>query len=799
VTRAATIARSHGWLGRLPFQKGGRGPVEWELPNLVQAIVLAITRCGWEAQKGMTGVHELTLTEEQRAVVDGACGTHLFLRGIAGVGKTTVGVHWLRRLLADGVPAHHILVLVPQRRLAHPYERELRRPGQRAGAEVTIATLGSLARRMVQLFWPLITNRLSQTFPTRRPQYLTLEMVQYLMFKLLEPEIERNDYFKSVTIDRARLFGQLVDNLNKAAVVGFPSTTIGARLQAAFPDDPERHHIFGDVQTCVNLFRDYCRRYNLLDFSLQVELFTQALWSFASVQDSLLGRYWHLIVDNVEEDTPATHRLLREWVPASRSSLLIFDEEAGYRRFLGADDRSAETLREVCHREVTLKETRVMSRSMERLLGEVETILGEEEDGAGRQIAREGVAEGRRRGVARRAIVYPKAVESRFHPQMLDWVANEVARLVERRKVRLDRIVILSPLMGDALRFSLVHRLEQHGIESRTLRPSRPLHAEPAVKALGTLAKLAHPHWQFAEPHRVTPADIVQMLQCVLEGIDLVRASLFVEGLFSVKRGLHPFAGITDPERRGRLTEVYGERFDRLREWLEQYRQKEAQRATEDPPRTLATPIDLFFRRLFGEVLSQPGFGFHRDLDAVRIVSNLIASAQSFRQSAEVIESRLDLGNEYLRLVDQGILADQYQPAREGSQTDRAVLIAPAYTFLLSNQPVDYQFWLNVDSGGWNRRFYQPLTQPYVLSQQWRPSDAWTEMHEREASREVLRRVVTGLIRRCRRRIYLGISQYDERGFEQVGELRVVFDHLLRGGGGSGQELDTAVFEEEPQ
>lgn len=739
---------------------------------------------------------DLRLTEEQRAVLASATGGKIFLRGKASAGKTTVGVHWLQRLLAEGVPAHRILVLVPQRRLALPYEREIRHTEGRAGAEVTIATLGGLARRTVQLFWPLVTDRLSRTFPTRRPTFLSLEMVQYLMFKLLQPEIERNDYFKSVTIDRARLFGQLADNLNKSAVVGFPSTSIGARLQAAFPDDPERQHIFGDVQVCVNLFRDYCRRYNLLDFSLQVELFTQALWSFASVQDSLRGRYQHLIVDNVEEDTPATHRLLREWVPGARSALIIFDEGAGYRRFLGADDRSGESLREVCDREVELSETRVMSRSVETLLGEVLAILREEETA---EVGSETAVLGQRRRqeMARRAVVYPRAAVSRFHPQMLDWVVSEVARLVERRKVPPDRIVILAPLMGDALRFSLVSRLARHGIESRTLRPSRPLHAEPAVKALVTLAKLAHPHWQFDDGYRVSASHVVPMLLCVLEGIDLARASLFVEVLFSAKGELHPYAGITHPERRGRLTEVYGERFDRLREWIVRYRREEESAASEGSPRRSGTPIDLFFRRLFGEVLSQPGFGFHRDLDAVRIVSNLIASAQSFRQSAEAIEARLDLGNEYLRLVDQGILADQYDPVRREGETERAVLIAPAYTFLLSNQAVDYQFWLNLDSGAWNRRLQQPLTQPYVLSQQWSQGEAWTEMHERESSREMLCRVVAGLIRRCRRRIYLGISQYDERGYEQVGELRVVFDHLLRAGRTSGFGMETLTAEEE--
>lgn len=711
----------------------------------------------------------MKLTAEQQSIIESPPAGRIFLRGMAGVGKSTTGVYRMRHLLESGVPAHSILVLVPQKRLAQPYYAEMRHPRRRAGADVTVATLGTIARRMVHLYWPLITNRLSSSFPNRRPKFLSLEMVQYLMFKLLEPEIEQKDYFNSVTIARPRLFAQIADNLNKSAVVGFPYGSIATRLKSAFPDDQERHHIFDDAQACANLFRDYCRRYNLLDFSLQVELFCEGLWRFASPREALVGRYRHLIVDNLEEDTPATHRLLRDWLPASDSALLIYDEEAGYRRFLGADDSSALTLREVCDSEVVFDRSRVMTRSMEALLGEVSRIMGDEDGRAGQPASRATAGDGADRLRARRAVAHTTVSESRFHTQMLDWVAERVATLVHHKKVRPERIVILAPLMNDSLRFSLVSRLDAQGVESRTLRPSRPLHVEPAVGALVTIARLAHPRWETAPRYQVKRQAIVRMLMSVIDGIDLARATLFAEVLYR-KDGLQPFSRVTNSEMRTRMTEVYGERYEILRKWI-------------DSVRELAPgsePIDLFFRRLFGEVLSQPGFGFHRDYDAVRIVSNLISSAHSFRKSAEQVDSRLDPGNEYVRMVDEGILADQYEPAGTRKPAE-AVLIAPAYTFLLNNQAVDYQFWLNLDSPAWNRRIYQPLTQPYVLSAQWRATERWTEIHERESSREMLRRVVTGLLRRCRRRVYLGFSRYDERGYEQVGELRIVFDYLLRG------------------
>lgn len=700
----------------------------------------------------------MKLGSEQTAIIESAPAGRIFLRGIAGTGKSTTGVQRMRHLLEAGVPGHSILVLVPQKRLAQPYYAEIRNPARQAGAEVTVATLGTLARRMVDLYWPLITNRLSPSFPNRRPKFLSLEMVQYLMFRLLEPEVEEKDYFNSVTITRARLFSQIADNLNKSAVVGFPHTSIASRLRAAFPDDQERQHIFDDAQACANLFRDYCRRYNLLDFSLQVELFCRELWNFASPRDALVGRYRHLIVDNLEEDTPATHRLLRDWLPACESALLIYDEEAGFRRFLGADELTALTLRESCDREVVFTRTRVMTRSMEALLSEVSgAISGESAPLAPASSAR-----------IRRVLAHPTVAQSRFHTQMLDWVAESVATLVHRKKVRPERIVVLAPLMNDALRFSLVSRLSAQGVTTRTLRPSRPLHDEPAIGALVTIAKLAHPEWHLLPRHQVSTAAVTRMLMTVLEGVDLVRASLIAQVLFQ-KRSLLPFDRITNVVMRERITEVLGERYEQLRAWIDAYRESGGRDV-----------LDIFLRRLFSDLLSRAGFGFHADHDAVRVISNLIDSARSFRQSIERIDGRLDSAYEYVRMVDEGILADQYEAAQQLKETP-AVLIAPAYTFLLSNRAVDYQFWVNLDSPAWNRRLYQPLTQPYVLSAQWPSHERWTDLHEREASREMLRRLITGLLKRCRRRVYLGFSRYDERGYEQIGELRVIFDYILRG------------------
>ncbi len=76
-----------------------------------------------------------------------------------------------------------------------------------------------------------------------------------------------------------------------------------------------------------------------------------------------------------------------------------------------------------------------------------------------------------------------------------------------------------------------------------------------------------------------------------------------------------------------------------------------------------------------------------------------------------------------------------------------AVLIAPAYTFLMRNRAVDYQFWLDIGSSGWWERLYQPLTHPHVMSHNWPPNQPWTDFDEFTTRQANMRRLTLGLLR----------------------------------------------------
>lgn len=679
--------------------------------------------------------------------------TKIFLEGPAGAGKTTLGVERLLFLLEHGVRAETVLVLTPQRTLHEPYRAALQ--GQSSwwgnrqappGGEVALATIGILARRMIELFWPLVNEIAGFAHPEHPPVFLTIETAQYHMARVVRPLLEAG-YFESLTIDRNRLYVQILDNLNKAATVGFPHTEIGARLDAAWFGDPAQRRIYADAQECANRFRAYCLEHNLLDFSLQLEIFEKILWHMPECRSYLVNTYRHLIYDNVEEDIPVAHDLMLEWLPDFESALILYDRDGGYRRFLGADPQSARRLAALCDEQQILPQSRVISQeitSLSQTLIRFLTPSSQEEEGA---------------------TTCPQAMRvlsGRFYPEMLDAVTQETARLIHEEAVSPADIVILAPYLSDALRFSLTSRLEEAGIPWRSHRPSRSLRDEPATRCLITLARLAHPAWGMPPARR----DVAYAFMQAIEGFDLVRAHLLSEIVYRPRdASLSSFDQIR-PEVQERITFTFGNRYMTLREWLLAYRAN------------TPLPLDHFLRRLFGEVLSQPGFGFHHNFDAARVTASLIESVQKFRWTMEAAEetsdeSRVALGREYLLTLEEGVIAAQYLTAWQPEE-DNAVLVAPAYTFLLMNRPARVQFWLDIGNHGWVERVYQPLTHPYVLSRAWMQQEAgqvWTDADEIAANRETLIRLVNGLLHRCRERVYACVTNLGEQGFEQRGPL----------------------------
>ena len=689
----------------------------------------------------------MRVTSEQEHLIALPLDGSIFLRGSAGTGKTTTALLRLERIYRER-PGESLLVLLPQRVMGNSVKRALEQSEAYHPGQATLTTMNSLARRMVGLFWPLFSEAAGFNRPYAPPQFLTLETAQFYMGKLVNPMLDAGA-FSSISLPRHRLFSQILDSVNKSALVGFPLEDIYARLSSAWTGSPAQLNVYQDVQTAASAFRQFCLENNLLDYSLQVELFRRFVWPEPLCQRFLKGSYQHLFYDNCEEDPPYAHDIILEWLPAFKSALTLYDENAGFRRILGADPVSAQRLEKASGRALVFSQqhTREQMQALQRALQH--------------HPSKKQPAPPRNQLVE--ALRLPEK-PARFFPEMLGQTADIVSGLT-RAGTPPGQIAILAPYLPSAMGFAIQQTLSAAGLQSRLLRPSIPIIENPFAQQLISLAHLAHPGWQPS----LDPALVTNALSASIAGLDLVRAQL-IRLKLCLKGGadfaLLPFAAASE-ELRERIPAEIADRHETLRLWLLQA-----------PPEE---PLDLYFSRLFGEVLSQPGFGFYQNLSAARSTAVLMESFRKFRQSLNPSETlRVDQVNQdFARMIQDGVISAQYLDEWQ-SEEDQRVLISPALSFLSSGRRVDYQVWLSIGSTGWYERLEQPLTQPYVLSRQWPAGKKWTAEEEKRVSLEILDSLLDGLLSRCNKGVILGLSEFGQNGQEEKGMLLIKIQSLLR-------------------
>src|SRR5438876_1751170 len=158
----------------------------------------------------------------------------LFLEGPAGAGKTTRGTRYVRALLDSGVVPDRVLVLVPQVTYERPYQLAVAESGI-SGGTVEITTLAGIARRAVETYWPSIAEPMGFAAPNREPIFLNVETAQYYMARIAAPAI-RAGQFNAVNIAPPRLILQVLDYLQKAAMLRCPLDEVAQRLTNAWAD-----------------------------------------------------------------------------------------------------------------------------------------------------------------------------------------------------------------------------------------------------------------------------------------------------------------------------------------------------------------------------------------------------------------------------------------------------------------------------------------------------------------------------------------------------------------------------------
>ena len=150
-------------------------------------------------------------TTTQEKSTDFIAYPSLFLHGPASSGKTSAALLRLQNILITQQEnsGKSVLVLLPQKSLAKPYQDLLKEIHQSQGESVSIQTMSSLVRRMINLFWPVIASHQLFKHPYEAPRFLTLETSQFYMAQIVETMIDQGR-FNNVTLP---LSGSLVRSL----------------------------------------------------------------------------------------------------------------------------------------------------------------------------------------------------------------------------------------------------------------------------------------------------------------------------------------------------------------------------------------------------------------------------------------------------------------------------------------------------------------------------------------------------------------------------------------------------------
>lgn len=683
----------------------------------------------------------------------------LFLEGPAGTGKTSFAIERIEHLISQGVSADEILLLVPQRSYTLPYEESLAPlHWHRLGK----ATLGGIAQRMVELFWPVVLDTSRFTFdPAKKPVFLTYEVAQYFMAKLVSPLIEEG-YFAELRLIRHRLYSQLLDNLNKATVNEIPLDQVQDYLRSDSGTDASRRLLFEDISKTINAYRAYTVAHNLLDFSLYNEVFRELFFGVEEARAYMARQFRHIIYDNAEEDFPLAHAIVSDWIGMFDSSLVISDSDGGYRKFLAANPISAQGLKGACTSHLILDVNHSTPISLLQVGAAVSEAVQQQ------TFTQEMLPPPKERGF----FVY----SDRLHHEMVDRATGKVIELIEDG-VNPGDIAVISPFLNDSLYYALSSRLDSSGVPYLAHKPSRTLRDASMTKVLLTLATLAHPQWELPRPTREA---MTHMFDRVLKPVDLIRATLLSDSVYEETGegvGLRSFDRVSH-ENRDRITFNAGIVYEELRAWLEAYLEGEE------------LPIDHFISRMFGELLSQPGFGLHKDEEAGVQVATVVESARKFRQAVTGVHAleAIPIGKAYIDMVQEGVISAFYE--LDWSASTDAVLLTPVHTYLLRNRTYAYQVWLDIGSTSWHKRIPQPLTNPYILSKDWDIGRAWTASVEKQFEVERLDRIVLGLFRRCSHSIYACFSELSVSGQEQSGDLLMALSRMQRNYAGTSMTTD---------
>ncbi len=674
---------------------------------------------------------DLTALQKEAMAAEGTS----FLLGMAGTGRTTAVHHRLLRLLAEGEPAYTILTIVAEPDRAQGFLTAVQQSELGPYGDLTVTTYSKMAMEMVDLFWPLVARPAGFVRPYQPPTFLTYDLAQLLMWHIITPMLNAGA-FADLRLRPQQIVSQLLDTLNRAALNSLTLDEAILRQKTTWTGEPERLIHLEEAAEAARQFRQTCLEQSLLDLSLAVEVFDTQLVHHPEFHRYFSERFRHLIVDNMEEQTPAGQNFVAALMDEIVSTAVVYDIGGGYKRFLAADPDGGMRFATLCRRVFRFEESFVTNTPLIHLANLVQNHL--EHSNLPTAVAGEAIW-----GV----------VGGRYRREMVAELAEFLADLSRDRQIAPGDIAIIAPYLDGALRYMLTQACQKAGLPYYFLRRRSSPRDEPRIRAWLTWLALAHSEWDW----HPTDYDVAEALTLSIAGLDPARAELITEWLYRPETPeLLPLDNM--PERiRERVGADMAGLAEELRLWLAEC--------------DANAPIEQFLYDLF-QFLSQYRFHPEPDTAGAAVCDWLMQQAVRLRQSGAAIglETPAAVGRTFIDGINQGLVTANPPDLGEPPDPD-GIMISTIYGYLLAGEPVQVQVWLETAATGWWDIPNQPLSNAFVLAQSYDGERPWTIADDGLIRNQLLSHIIRGLTARCSGGLILASSDLDRRGVRQDGPL----------------------------
>lgn len=659
----------------------------------------------------------------------------VILSGKTGTGKTTKLIKEYERLITEEkIRSEEILILLMNRNQSLEWRKK---NNLSISGRIIRTSFFGFVQEEITTYYPIILKNVPdiKSFSVK-PIFLTFETSQYLLSMLIEKRRDSQNSFLNLIDKDSGIAIDISSNFVKAAAASLSYKDIGNRLYEALEvKDNDKKMIFEEADKIISDYRKRCLECGVMDFAMAVDFYNTILLKDETYLKSLKSRFKYLIVDNLEEAVPMQVNLIETLIEWVDGCMMSYNPEGGYGGIFGGNKEYVEKqLLEKC----VVKTLDDKPYTCNQYMSEFSDMLFS------------GIMDKNKIKLKPNGIDIVRMPETVLRSDMLEEVADTIKELVGKG-YKPQEIAVVSTFADVVTEYVLSSRLNRDNIKLTNIARKSRYIDNKFVYALITLAYLCHPNEEIIP----TKDDVRALVNMILD-IDPIRSSILADIICSQ----NPFAEF--PEINGDIISRIGylnvKRYNFIREWINNYRKSEP------------LDIDIFFQRVFIEIL----LAYGAEEDDIIDIKRLIDSASNFIRSIKRFNT-IDANFGFLKMIKNGVKsAESIFDIEERGDNEEVVLCTPM-SYLSNSLTHKVILLIGLSSNHWTPRCSKELSNPYVLTCTWLPSDIYTEEIEEENQKKNIAIMIRALIKRCGEKFITFESRYSSDGFENDGVLADLF------------------------